>query len=171
MVPECRHVLSNGDRCGAVAMRESHWCYFHARLHDQNAQRLAREAERRRRQARSQLRLGDGTFAPCEATQTFDQGYPVISEAESGVTAPAVELAEAVESVSLRLPDAEDSASIQLALIEVLHALAANQLDPRRAGLLLYGLQVGSANAKGVHFHSRGVRGISYTEDGIPLAS
>jgi hypothetical protein len=70
----------------------------------------------------------------------------------------------------LALPPIEDSASIQLALIDVLQALAANQLDPKRAGLLLYGLQVASSNAKNVFIHSSAVRSITYTDDGIPLA-
>jgi hypothetical protein len=68
------------------------------------------------------------------------------------------------------LPPVEDTASIQLALIEVLEALAANQIDPKRAGLLLYGLQVASSNAKHVMLHSNSVRSVSYTGDGIPLA-
>ena len=74
-------------------------------------------------------------------------------------------------SLPLQLPDVEDSASIQLALIEVIHALAANQLDPRRGGLLLYALQVASANAKNVRIHSDSIRSISYTQEGIPLAT
>jgi hypothetical protein len=60
---------------------------------------------------------------------------------------------------------------IQLALIEVIHALAANHLAPRRAGLLLYALQVASANAKNVHIHSDSIRSISYTKEGIPPAT
>jgi sortase A len=42
--------------------------------------------------------------------------------------------------------DLEDRASIQLSIAEVLSRLAANSLDPRRAGLLLYGLQIASSN-------------------------
>jgi hypothetical protein len=68
------------------------------------------------------------------------------------------------------LPPVEDTASIQLALIEVLEALAANQIDPKRADLLLYGLQVASSNAKHVSLHSSSIRSVSYTSDGIALA-
>ena len=74
------------------------------------------------------------------------------------------------DAASLDLPPIEDTASIQLALIEVLQALAANQLDTKRAGLLLYGLQVASANAKHCKIPSHGVRSITHTDDGIPLA-
>jgi hypothetical protein len=40
------------------------------------------------------------------------------------------------------LPIPEDRAAIQQALGEVLHRIATNQIDSRRAGLLLYGLQI-----------------------------
>src|SRR5882757_3049536 len=80
MYPQCRHVRMDSDRCHAAAIKGDHWCFFHARLHDQQAQRVARETQRRSRDARSQLRLTDGTFAPTEETTEgiFDQGiYPV----------------------------------------------------------------------------------------------
>jgi hypothetical protein len=46
------------------------------------------------------------------------------------------------------LPLPEDPSSIQHALGQVLQMIASNQLDPRRAGLLLYGLQIASLNLK-----------------------
>ncbi len=175
MYPQCRHVRTGSDRCHAAAIKGGHWCFFHARLHDQQAQRVAREAQRRSRDARGQHRLTDGTFAPPEETPEgiVDLGiYPVEA---GGHREPATLNSHASAygnaSLPLQLPDAEDSASIQLALIEVIHALAANHLDPRRAGLLLYALQVASANAKNVHIHSDSIRSISYTKEGIPLAT
>ena len=44
------------------------------------------------------------------------------------------------------LPVPEDRSSIQLSIGEVLQRIAANEIDPRRAGLLLYGLQIASFN-------------------------
>jgi hypothetical protein len=44
------------------------------------------------------------------------------------------------------LPIPEDRSAIQAAIGEVLRRIASNQLDPRRAGLLLYGLQIASLN-------------------------
>jgi len=44
------------------------------------------------------------------------------------------------------LPNLEDRSAIQLAITEVLQRIAANEIDPRRAGLLLYGLQIASLN-------------------------
>jgi len=176
MYPQCRHVRTDSDRCHAAAIKGDHWCFFHARLHDQQAQRVAREAQRRSRDARSQLRLTDGTFAPTEETteRIFDQGiYPVQAGDHREPATLNSHGSAYVETASLplQLPDVEDSASIQLALIEVIHALAANQLDPRRAGLLLYALQVASANAKNVRINSDSIRSISYTKEGIPLAT
>ncbi len=47
---------------------------------------------------------------------------------------------------SFTLPLVEDRASIQLAIAQILCRIASNDLDPRRAGLLLYGLQIASIN-------------------------
>ncbi len=44
------------------------------------------------------------------------------------------------------LPLPEDQSAIQLSIGQVLQRIAANQIDLRRAGLLLYGLQIASLN-------------------------
>lgn len=48
----------------------------------------------------------------------------------------------------LRLPILEDRSAIQLALAQVFDALGSSHLDPRRAGLFLYGLQIASQNVE-----------------------
>jgi hypothetical protein len=48
----------------------------------------------------------------------------------------------------LKLSVLEDRSSIQIALAQVLNALASSKLDPRRAGLFLYGLQIASQNVE-----------------------
>jgi hypothetical protein len=162
MYPQCRHVRTNSDRCSAAAIKGSHWCFFHGRLHDQQlqrAERVTREVERRSKYARTRPRLADGTFAPREDASDREC---IPAEPNS---------AELPEFIPLQLPAPEDSASIQLALIEVIQSLAAGQIKPRRAGLLLYGLQVASANAKNVSVHSDSIRSISFTKEGIPLAT
>ena len=155
MYPECRHVLASGDTCNSPALAKSAWCYFHARMHHRQGQRQA---------ARHTHRRPDGRFAalpaPSEGNiETIDYGaYPVGQPATS-------------ENTPLDLPPLEDTASIQLALIDVLQALAANQLEPKRAGLLLYGLQVASANVQKMHIPiSDTVRSVTFTENGTPLA-
>jgi hypothetical protein len=47
---------------------------------------------------------------------------------------------------SFHLPLPEDRSAIQASIGEVLQRIAANDIDPRRAGLLLYGLQIASLN-------------------------
>ncbi|HEX6772903.1 MAG TPA: hypothetical protein VF126_12800, partial [Acidobacteriaceae bacterium] len=91
------------------------------------------------------------------AMETLDYGaYPVTTPAR--------------EDAPFEIPPIEDAASIQLALIEVAQALAANRIEPKRAGLLLYALQVASTNAKNVNIPSgSAVRSITYTDEGLPL--
>jgi hypothetical protein len=48
------------------------------------------------------------------------------------------------KNCSFTLPVLEDSAAVQLGLSQVLGLLASGQLEPRRAGQLLYGLQIAS---------------------------
>jgi hypothetical protein len=161
MYPECRHVLASGDACNSPALSQSHWCYFHTRLYQRQGDRPT---------ARHTHRRPDGRFAALPApsdstaaiTETIDYGpYPV---------GAAPTECHPVNSPPLDLPPVEDTASIQLALIDVLQALAANQLDTKRAGLLLYGLQVASSNAAKMHLSIGGVRTITYTDEGTPLA-
>ena len=45
-----------------------------------------------------------------------------------------------------RIPIAEDTASIQIAIIQVMRALVCNNIDTEKAGVLLYGLQLCSTN-------------------------
>jgi hypothetical protein len=159
MYPECRHVLASGGTCNSPALAKSAWCYFHTRLHYRQGERQA---------ARHTLRRPDGRFAALpepagsndgSSIQTIDYGSYPVGEAVAWEKSP------------LELPPLEDAVSIQLALIDVLQALAANQLDTKRAGLLLYGLQVASANVQKMHRPiSDVVRSITYTEEGTPLA-
>lgn len=55
------------------------------------------------------------------------------------------------KSSTFQLPSPADLAEhsgVSLALGLVLHKIAHNEIDPRRAGLLLYGLQIASINLK-----------------------
>ena len=86
----CRHIFTDGHRCGSPALRGESLCYYHIRT---------------RRQGSSAGR--SGTFV---------------------------------------LPHADDRTSIQLAIADVLCRLAAGDIDLKRGGMLLYGLQVASTN-------------------------
>ena len=50
----------------------------------------------------------------------------------------------------ISLPPFEDRESIQLAISQVVNAVATELLDPARAKVLLYGLRLASANARGL---------------------
>ena len=91
---QCRHIFTDGHRCGSPSLREENFCYFH-----HSTRRPVQDVPKRRR-------------TQCRFT--------------------------------VRMP--EDRTAIQLTLGEVLQKLANNDLDPRRAGLLLYGLQIASLN-------------------------
>jgi len=73
---------------------------------------------------------------------------------------------------SLKLPALEDSSALQLALTQILGALGSSKLDARRAGLLLYGLQIAAqitsrpATRRSTDF----VRSVCYEKDGNVLA-
>ena len=56
------------------------------------------------------------------------------------------EAAEAASEMALELPALEDANSIQIALMQVIDAILHNQLDNKRAGLVLYALQTASSN-------------------------
>jgi hypothetical protein len=97
----CNHVLTNGEVCNAIPMRDSNFCYWH---HKARA--------RRRRYERI--------------------GGPISMEANSG----------------LELPFLEDSNAIQVTIQEIMQAILDRRLDNKRAGLLLYSLQLASSNIR-----------------------
>jgi hypothetical protein len=98
---QCNHVLTNGEICNAIPMRDSNFCYWH---HKARA--------RRRRHERI--------------------GGPISQEANSG----------------LELPLLEDANAIQISIQEIMQALLDRRLDHKRAGLLLYSLQLASTNLR-----------------------
>ena len=71
-------------------------------------------------------------------------------------------------TVTHHLPQLEDGDAIGIALSEVVLALAANRIDPRRAQILIYGLQVASNHFKqlSIGHNSRSVREAYQHPDG-----
>src|ERR1700729_2851607 len=59
------------------------------------------------------------------------------------------------ERATLNLPTLEDANSVQLALAEVMRALATQQIDHRTAALLLYAFQIASYNVKQTSFEPK----------------
>jgi hypothetical protein len=73
----------------------------------------------------------------------------------------------------LELTALEDRESVQVALSVVINALATGQLDIKRATALLYGLQLASNNARGLHtepYAANAVRAIEPSPEGLDLA-
>jgi hypothetical protein len=89
---QCRHIFTDGHRCGSPCLRGEDLCYYH----HTTRKPIADPQQRRGRRS------------------TFD------------------------------LPLPEDRSAIQQSIGEVLQRIASNDIDPRRAGLLLYGLQIAS---------------------------
>ncbi|MGH9599738.1 MAG: hypothetical protein ACRD27_07715 [Terracidiphilus sp.] len=118
MCLKCRHIMPNGRKCDAPALRTKPYCYFHARVHRIKVQ-----------QARAG---GESADAPLE--------FSVL----------------------------EDRCSMQLALAQVLNALGSSRIDLRRAGLLLYGLQIASQNVERDQWilPVHAVETVAYTKDG-----
>jgi hypothetical protein len=86
----CRHIFTDGHRCGGKSLRHEAFCYFH--------HQTRRPAYHRHLAANKK-----SAFA---------------------------------------LPAFEDRTAVQSAIHEIASRLAANQLDARRAGLLLYAMQI-----------------------------
>lgn len=66
----------------------------------------------------------------------------------TGPRQPQVNSARAAKSNTFSLPtpaDLSERSGLQLAVGQILHKIAHNEIDPRRAGLLLYGLQIASS--------------------------
>lgn len=118
MYVKCRHILPDGARCEAAALKDLPYCYQHNRIH------------------RALLRQRSSPKA------------------------------------KLELPVLEDRGSIQMALSQVIGALAAGRLDGTNAGRLIYGLQVAAKFAPSAPRSpaSDSVESITLTSDGDELA-
>src|SRR5271166_1834923 len=57
--------------------------------------------------------------------------------------------------VPIELPPLEDAAAIQVGLMRVIDAILHNQIDKKRAGLVLYALQTASSNLRDAEFEQR----------------
>jgi len=90
-VHRCQYIKADDSQCGAPALRDHHYCYFHQNW---------RESELRR-------------------IRGLEQPSPFAAA----------------------LPDCTDANAIQGALTEVIRLMLMDEIDDRRAGLLLYALQ------------------------------
>ncbi len=98
----CRHIFTDGHRCGSICLRGEHFCYYH----HTTRRPAANPKQRRSRRA------------------TFE------------------------------LPLPEDRSAVQASIGLVLQRIAANDIDPRRASLILYGLSIAASNLPKAAPHS-----------------
>ena len=144
----CRHVRSNGARCGSPALTDRALCYHHIKV------------------ARHHRHLGpshdeEPTIIHPISASDRTQRDPILAEY---FATPATPLA-------LDLPPLEDRESIQIALSMIITAMAQNRIDPKLATAMLYGLQVASSNASHLsHDSPQNVVRDIVIEDGQQLA-
>jgi hypothetical protein len=126
MTTICRHIKTNGERCGSPALRNQTHCYFHRNL-----------TARHPRSTPDPIAGVPGQLAGWGGIPTIIHPLDPTREPHLAATQP-----------TLNLPALEDRESIQVAVSMIIGALARNTLDTKRAVTLLYGLQVASANAR-----------------------
>ena len=143
----CRHIKTNGKRCQSPSLGISAFCYFHSRLH------------------RRHRNLVENTSALVEPNPT-----PTTSATGKPQYLPDDATQNPIE---LDLPPVEDAESIQVSISLLIAALARNRIDPKRAAVLLYGLQLASTNAKSITiepYATSVTRAITRTKSGLDLA-
>lgn len=146
--PICRHVKINGRQCKSPALTGSPLCYFHAKLHKRHR------------------KLRDSAPETAETATESLVGLPEIAPIapKSVVTAQA--------SLRLALPALEDADSVQVSISLVIAALADGRIEPARARILLYGLQLASANVRSTITEPYSVvRRITHSKSGLDLAA
>ncbi len=132
----CRHIRSNGLRCGSPALRTKPYCYHHCLAHSH-------------RRA-----LTDSAAETAAAAETVLHSMVPGTDSMQRNPVLAPYLNPKPEPMTLTFPPLEDRESIGIALSLVLGALARKRIDAKDATPLIYGLQVASANAKGFRGHS-----------------
>jgi hypothetical protein len=149
--PYCRHIKTNGRRCCAFAVRDEQLCYFH------------RASNKRHRGLRAMPHLDnpETVIHPLALDRERMQREPMLAQYFGVPTGPLL----------LDFPQIEDRESIQLALSMLLTALGQDRIDPKRATVMLYNLQVASTNAAKLSRESEHmVRETTLDESGNELA-
>jgi len=119
----CRHIKANGERCRSLSLLNETFCYYHVEL------------ERRHRRCSTRHDPAVTVLHPMTLPMTLQHG----SQRDPVFADPFLQL---------DFPPLEDRHAIQVALSLAITALAENRIDPKRAALLFYGLQVASSNAR-----------------------
>ncbi len=104
----------------------------------------------------------------CKSAALRNSSYCYFHTAAHELAKPAARS----EKLPFKLPLLEDRSAIQLALIQILDALAAGNIENRKASLLLYGLQIASQNVERIDpiLPMNSVISLTHTSDGQELA-
>jgi hypothetical protein len=116
----CRHIRSNGSRCGCIALSGQTFCYYHDRT--------------------GKLHRSIIPPPPLDAVEAALHRKMLLD--------PSMGIYSGGGPLVLDFPPLEDRESIQIALSMVVAAIAQSRIDTKRAALLIYGLQVASGNAR-----------------------
>jgi hypothetical protein len=146
----CRHIKTNGQRCKSPSLRLSAFGYFHSRL-----------LRRHRYLLENSSAILNSSPKPNPTTSASDVPQYLPDCATQN-------------PIELDLPPVEDAESIQVSISLLIAALAGNRIEPKRAAVLLYGLQLASTNAKSVitePYTSSVVRAVTRTKSGRDLAT
>jgi hypothetical protein len=145
----CRHIKTNGRRCKSPSLGLSALCYFHSRLHRRHKNLLENSSA-----------LGETGLNPSTSPSESGQYLPDYATRQQ-------------HPIELDLPPLEDVESIQVSISLLIAALARNRIDPKRAAVLLYGLQLAATNARSITIEpsaSSITRALVRTKSGLDLA-
>lgn len=127
----CQHTLTTGLRCKSPALRTDDFCYFHTAF------------RRQQRELADESRRPPEFIAPNFNSRGDFVGMGPVKPQHIDGTRGVIR-----KPLEVDLGLLEDAAAIQLAISNVLQALAIGRLETRRASVLLYGLQLASTNAR-----------------------
>lgn len=140
---KCLHIKADGSYCHGFSIRGSEFCYAHTR--DRQRARAIHIALDHRRHTYANAPSTHTDFIPLK---NFDDGSAALLH-------------------SLQFPLLEDIPSVQVAITNVCRAIATQQLDVRRGGLMLYGLQMAANNLR--HFPPPPEQALLAPEDPQPI--
>jgi len=148
----CRHIRANGTRCRSFALTGHTLCYWH---HDISARHRA---------------LNPASIVLPESIPEQHRSLELLQR--DPLMAQYYGLKDQIHGpIQIDFPALEDRESIQVAISMLVSALGKNRLDPKRAGTILYGLQVASANVGKLTYNaSRVVRETVLDDAGSELA-
>lgn len=126
MPNRCRYIKTGGVRCGAIALTEKQFCFWHNKVNRHHAEAIPSH------------------FRPKHYFPENDVKYRRTHELEDELYSGT----RANGPTAEELPPLEDAESIQLAISMVLASIADFRVDTKRANLMLYALRLAMMNER-----------------------